>query len=101
MIEIPPAVHIFIRRLAGVQPSPESVWLMGSRANGGATKESDLDFVVFAYAGQQQSRARVRCSTEMKRRKVRWDRARRKYLANRVRESKRNWDAVPGTTCCS
>ena len=30
-----------------------------------------------------------------KRRKVRWDRARRKYLANRVRESKRNWDAVP------
>ena len=50
MIAIPSAVDIFIRRLAGVQPSPESIWLIGSRANGGATNESDWDFVVFADA---------------------------------------------------
>ena len=50
MIEIPSAVDIFIRHLAGAQPSPESIWLIGSRANGGATNESDWDFVVFADA---------------------------------------------------
>jgi predicted nucleotidyltransferase len=50
MIEIPPSIDIFIRRLAGVQPSPESIWLIGSRANGGATNKSDWDFVVFGDA---------------------------------------------------
>jgi|SRR5437762_3236847 len=50
MIEIPPAVDTFVRRLAKAQPSPESIWLNGSRANGGATNESDWDFVVFADA---------------------------------------------------
>jgi hypothetical protein len=50
MIEIPPAVDIFLRRLACAQPSPESIWLIASRANGGATNESDWDFVVFADA---------------------------------------------------
>lgn len=48
MIEIPPAVDIFILCLVGVQPSPESIWSIGSRANGGATNESNWDFVVFA-----------------------------------------------------
>ncbi len=37
----PPAVDTFVRRLAKAQPSPESIWLIGSRANGGATNESD------------------------------------------------------------
>jgi hypothetical protein len=41
MIEMPPAVDIFIRRLAGVQPSPESIWLIGSSANGRATNQCD------------------------------------------------------------
>ena len=50
MIEIPPAVDMFIRRLAGVQPPPESIWLIGSRANERATNESDWGFVVFADA---------------------------------------------------
>ena len=37
---------MFIRRLAGVQP----LTLIHSRANGGATNNSDWDFVVFADA---------------------------------------------------
>lgn len=36
-----------ISRLIALQPPPDSIWLIGSRANGRATEESDADLVVF------------------------------------------------------
>jgi predicted nucleotidyltransferase len=37
----------FISALAALQPPPDSIWLIGSRANGRATQESDTDLIVF------------------------------------------------------
>ena len=36
-----------IARLVALQPPPDSIWLIGSRANGRATQESDTDLIVF------------------------------------------------------
>ena len=35
-----------IAQLVALQPTPDSVWLIGSRANGRATSESDTDLIV-------------------------------------------------------
>ncbi len=37
----------FIARLVALQPPPDSIWLIGSRANGCAAQESDTDLIVF------------------------------------------------------
>lgn len=47
LLDIPEHVHSFIRLLATAEPSPVSIWLMGSRANGRATPASDTDLLVF------------------------------------------------------
>lgn len=36
-----------ISELVALQPPPDSIWLIGSRANGHATQESDTDLIVF------------------------------------------------------
>jgi len=36
-----------ITELTALQPPPDSIWLIGSRANGRATVESDTDLIVF------------------------------------------------------
>ena len=36
-----------IAELTALQPPPDSIWLIGSRANGRATIESDTDLIVF------------------------------------------------------
>lgn len=36
-----------VAQLAALQPPPDSIWLIGSRANGRATHESDTDLLVF------------------------------------------------------
>ena len=45
---IPKAAFELIDKLSRVSPYPESIWLIGSRANGRATDSSDTDLVVFA-----------------------------------------------------
>lgn len=37
---------LFISALAALHPPPDSIWLIGSRANGRATQESDTDLIV-------------------------------------------------------
>jgi predicted nucleotidyltransferase len=36
-----------VAELAALKPRPDSVWLIGSRANGRATQQSDTDLIVF------------------------------------------------------
>lgn len=43
-----PEAYAFLLLLVDIQPHPQSVWLIGSRANGRATAESDTDFLIFA-----------------------------------------------------
>ena len=45
--ELPSHVIDFIESLTSMNPSPESVWLIGSQANGRATSLSDTDLLVF------------------------------------------------------
>lgn len=45
---LPADLHRYIDELLELAPSAREVWLIGSRANGGATEESDWDFLVFA-----------------------------------------------------
>ena len=44
---IPEHVAAFITELAALQPTPNAVWLIGSRANGRANDKSDTDLLVF------------------------------------------------------
>lgn len=37
----------FISALTAIRPPPDSIWLVGSRANGRATQKSDTDLIVF------------------------------------------------------
>lgn len=48
----------FIAKLVALQPRPDSIWLIGSRANERATQESDTDLIVFgsvAFLGAARS----------------------------------------------
>lgn len=38
---------VFLEQVANASPDLESIWLIGSRANGMATESSDWDFVAF------------------------------------------------------
>ena len=40
-----------IAQLVALQPAPESIWPIGSRANGRATPESDTDLIVIGSDG--------------------------------------------------
>jgi hypothetical protein len=44
---IPAHAAVFVSELASLQPNPASIWLIGSRANGRATENSDTDLIVF------------------------------------------------------
>jgi len=44
---VPSYVQELVRQMTELVPGPESVWLIGSRANGRATSESDSDLLVF------------------------------------------------------
>ena len=41
------ATLTLVERLVALTPAPESIWLIGSRANGRAHSESDTDLLVF------------------------------------------------------
>jgi hypothetical protein len=45
--DLPEHAKIFIGRLTNMEPRPESIWVIGSRANGRATVSSDTDLLVF------------------------------------------------------
>lgn len=45
--QIPIAAQKLLDILASTFPTPQSIWLIGSRANGRARPESDTDFLVF------------------------------------------------------
>jgi predicted nucleotidyltransferase len=47
-LPIPQAANELVARLVAATPSPKSIWLLGSRANGRARPDSDTDFLVFA-----------------------------------------------------
>jgi predicted nucleotidyltransferase len=40
-------IRTFLERVAAITPGLNSIWLIGSRANGTATESSDWDFVAF------------------------------------------------------
>ena len=42
-----PNVAPLLQKMVALTPRPKSVWLIGSRANGRATSESDTDLLVF------------------------------------------------------
>ncbi|MEE2003388.1 nucleotidyltransferase domain-containing protein [Alkalimonas sp. MEB108] len=44
---IPAHALTFVSELTILEPSPSSIWLIGSRANGRATEKSDTDIIVF------------------------------------------------------
>ena len=44
---LPQNGHDFVEHLANFEPPPESIWLIGSRANGRANSSSDTDLLVF------------------------------------------------------
>ena len=46
-IHLTKTASAFISALTALQPPPDSIWLIGSRANGRATQESDTDLIVF------------------------------------------------------
>jgi hypothetical protein len=45
---LPENVSQLVEWLMAQTPTPSEIWLIGSRANGRATEESDWDFLVFA-----------------------------------------------------
>ena len=57
---LPPPARKVLQLLFGLKPSPQSVWLFGSRANGRATPMSDTDLLVFANSAFVES---LRAST--------------------------------------
>jgi hypothetical protein len=44
---VPPHVTALLQKMTALTPGPTSVWLIGSRANGRASQESDTDLLVF------------------------------------------------------
>lgn len=50
-------IEIYVRTIAGVDASLSEIWLIGSRANGTVTKNSDWDFLVFGGAPLHKSLA--------------------------------------------
>ena len=47
---LPPDAQRFVDTLVALIPAPAEVWLIGSRANGRATANSDTDLLVFGSA---------------------------------------------------
>lgn len=45
--KLPNRAGVFVTALTAVNPPPESIWLIGSRANGRETEVSDTDLLVF------------------------------------------------------
>lgn len=45
---LPQFAQQFVQQLIALDPPPEEIWLIGSRANGRATEDSDTDLLVFA-----------------------------------------------------
>lgn len=47
-ISLPQHVLEFVESMTTLTPPPDAIWLIGSRANGRATEQSDTDLLVFA-----------------------------------------------------
>ncbi|GEM_PF-2635620 len=52
---LPSDVQRFVDTLVAQSPAPAEVWLIGSRANGRATANSDTDLLAFGSAGFLQA----------------------------------------------
>lgn len=52
---LPTEAQRFVDTLVALIPAPAEVWLIGSRANGRATANSDTDLLVFGSAGFLQA----------------------------------------------
>ena len=48
MVDIDKAVRTYLERLSSEYNSIDSIWLLGSRANGTNRTDSDWDFFIFA-----------------------------------------------------
>ncbi len=46
-LQLPEHLTDFVAKLTSLHPPPTSIWVIGSRANGRATEESDTDLLVF------------------------------------------------------
>jgi len=45
--QLPIHAQGFISELSSIEPQPDSIWLIGSQANGRATESSDTDLLIF------------------------------------------------------
>jgi predicted nucleotidyltransferase len=60
-------LRIFLKQIADSSPELDSIWLIGSRANGTATESSDWDFIAFGTSSTLET---LRSDTRLHREKT-------------------------------